>query len=431
MQTGGKLPMGHLLSLTLFAATDLLFPAPADEPPTGVTRWSLAVTETEGIRRFGYPVHVVLPVDRALLDRGDFRLQLNDKYVPAQFSPHPEPDKAPASVSVDFTVNHAPFEQARYEVEHVSQRGEGPVPRGEMKAELGKESVKVLHPGGLEFELPHDLLGLLRQVRSGKKEYLRPDSFGLFLVGKDGRRYRAGDRPPDGPATAVSVTRAGPMAVGLRFEGAEVLGGGPSVRSVVEAEFPSSKSWVRVAWRVDDPNGSVAGLGAELNLNVQGEPTLVDFGAGSLVYAQLRKGRSAAMRAGSLGRKEDAGRPAWTTWLGEADKLAPYVVAPKRKDSPPAEGWAHVMDRERCTAVAVAGFADAGQESKLHIDADGRLWIGRTFARGEMAVPRGPKQLTFWLHFVPMPVHVGAATSPQAMLAPLLVQVKALEKEKR
>jgi hypothetical protein len=79
------------------------------------------------------------------------------------------------------------------------------------------------------------------------------------------------------------------------------------------------------------------------------------------------------------------------------------------------------MDRQRCTAVAVEGFAAPGQEAELAVDADGRLQVWRTFARGDTPVPAGPKRLSFWLHFVGMPVHVGAATSPQAMLAPLRV----------
>jgi hypothetical protein len=418
--------MDHRFRIALFAAAVLPSLLYADQQP-GITRWSLTVTETEGIRRFGYPVHAAFAVDRVLLDRGQFRLLQNDKPVSAQFSPHRDGEKGPASVSVDFNVNHAPLEEVRYVIEY-SPDGEALRPRAEMKAEIDKEAVRILHPGSLVFEMPRDLLGLLRQVRTGRTEYLRADSPGLFFADKDDIHYRAGGLCPDGTATTVRVTRSGPMAAALRFEGTEALRGGRSVSSVVEMEFPSSKSWVRVAWTVDDPNGHVAGLGAELNLNVQGEPTLVDFGAGSLVYAQLRKGRTTLMRAGSLGRKDEAAQLAWTTLLGESNQLSPYVVAPKRKDVPPAEGWAHVMDRERCTAIAVAGFADVGQESEIRIDADGRLRLGRTFARDGLAVPRGPKRLTFWLHFVPMPVHVGAATNPQAMLAPLRVEVKAEEK---
>jgi hypothetical protein len=77
------------------------------------------------------------------------------------------------------------------------------------------------------------------------------------------------------------------------------------------------------------------------------------------------------------------------------------------------------MDRERCTAVAVAEFA-AGPGAEIAADADGRLRLWRSFAPGA-----GPKRLAFWLHFVGMPVQVGAATSPQAMLAPLRVEVRA------
>jgi hypothetical protein len=368
-------------------------------------------------------------VDRALLDRGQFRLLLNGKPVPAQFTPHREGEKDPVPLSVDFTANHASLEELRYVLEYSPGSAEGPRTGAVMRAELGKEAVKVLHPGGLEFEMPRDLLGLLRQVRTGKTEYLRADSPGLFLADKDDIYYRAGGLCPDGTPTTVHVTRSGPMAVALRFDSTEVLRGSRSVASVVAMEFPRSKSWVRVAWTVEDPNGHVAGLGTELNLNVRGEPTLVDFGAGSLVYAQLRKGRAALLRAGSLRRTRPADQPAWTTLLGERNQLSPYVVAPPRQDAPPAEGWAHVMDRERCTAIAVAGFAEVGQEAEIRIDADGRLRIWRTFARDDVAVLPGPKRLTFWLHFVSMPVQVGAATSPQAMLAPLRVEVKAMDME--
>src|SRR5262249_44976494 len=151
----------------------------------------------------------------------------------------------------------------------------------------------------------------------------------------------------------------------LRFEGTEALRGNRSVKSAVEMEFPRSKSWVQVTWEIDDPSGFVAGLGADLNLNVQGEPTLVDFGAGSLVYAALKKGQTTALRSGPAS--------SWETLLGPSGALKPYVVA--GRDPVKAEGWAHIMDRQRCTAAAVADFAPAGQEAEIAVDADGRLQL--------------------------------------------------------
>src|SRR5262249_17852919 len=181
-----------------------------------------------------------------------------------------------------------------------------------------------------------------------------------------------------------------------------------SVKSVVEMEFPRSKSWVQVTWEVDDPGGEVVEMGADLNLNVQGEPTLVDLGAGALVYAALKKGQTGALRSGSEAK--------WETLLGSPGSLKPYVVG--GREAAKAEGWVHVMDRQRCTAAAVADFAAAGQPAEIVVDADGRLQLGKHFG------PAGARKITLWFHFVGMPVHVGAATSPQAMLAPLQVSVR-------
>jgi hypothetical protein len=171
---------------------------------------------------------------------------------------------------------------------------------------------------------------------------------------------------------------------------------------------------VQVTWIVDDPSGFIAGLGADLNLNVQGEPTLVDLGAGSLVYAALKNGQAAALKSGPAST--------WETLLGPVGSLKPYVVA--GRDAPKAEGWAHVMDRQRCTAVAVADFAAVGQEGEIAVDADGRLQLWKHFTSSGAPPAPGTKKITFWLHFVGMPVHVGAVTSPQAMLAPLQVSVR-------
>ena len=42
--------------------------------------------------------------------------------------------------------------------------------------------------------------------------------------------------------------------------------------------FPNSKSWVETSWRVEDPEGYVAGLGLDLRLELDPRPTLVDPG---------------------------------------------------------------------------------------------------------------------------------------------------------
>ena len=64
-------------------------------------------------------------------------------------------------------------------------------------------------------------------------------------------------------------------------------------------------------------------------------------------------------------------------------------------DAPPAEGWAHVMDASRCTALGVADFS-RGSHDRIEIESDGRVRIARDFAGGHVgtaARTQGPPVL--------------------------------------
>jgi hypothetical protein len=406
------------------AGTPLLIAGPVgSRAPAAPDKPTVIVRETAGIRRFGYPVHIVLSRSEAPAQAPFYQLLEHGKSISAQFQ-----TRAPGEVDLDFNVSLGPFERREYQI----RLGEPPnAQRPAAGIQVNKREGRwhVSHGRELEFVVPGNLPGLLQQVRTPQVEYLRPGSAGLLIRYKDGRDLRAGQSTPTDTPAIAEVTRSGPLAGALRFQSTQTLRGDDGIASLVELDFPVSKSWVEVRWTVQDVGGYVAGLGVEVNLNIQGEPTLVDFGAGSLVYAQLRKGEAAVMRAGSL-TKPSAEHPAWETLTGPAGALTPYVTAPRGPHVHPAEGWAHIMDRERCTAVAVADFAAPKQEAEITVHADGRLKIWKHFARGGAAVPRGSKELHFWLHFVGMPVHIGAATSPQAMLAPLAVEVRRQPKEK-
>jgi hypothetical protein len=123
----------------------------------------------------------------------------------------------------------------------------------------------------------------------------------------------------------------------------------------------------------------------------------------------------------AIGEADPASGSGWTVRKGAG--ASPAVTASSTPESPrPAEGWAHVMDARRCSALAIADFGRKGARDQIIVGADGRVRLARDFSVGEGDPPRGPKSLAFWLHFVPMPVQVGAATSPQSILTPLLVE---------
>jgi hypothetical protein len=388
----------------------------------------LRVTETAGIRRFGYPVSVVLTLDESVEDTKHFHLLSGGKPVSAQFRPHGDTSKGIRTVSLDFNASPGPLEKQDYIVEY----GPGMAsfePKSGLRVESTEKEFRIVHPGGLQFAVPRDLAGLLNQVETKKLRFLNPGSTGLILQKKNlqpnliGERAGMEEKIPSARFKPVGkVVKEGPLAIGLRFEnakGGEGAGGAPFA---VDMEFPISKSWVRFAWTVEDSQGDVVSLGADLNLHVEGSPTLLDFGAGTSVYAQLKDGESARLRQNA--RERPANTPSWTTFVGTEKDFRPYVLAPGSSGpTGDAEGWAHVMDRQRCTAVAVADFAKSPEGADIIVSQEGRLRLWRHFGPPGSDAPRGKKQLTFWLHFVDMPVHVGAATSPQAMLAPVKVEI--------
>src|SRR5262249_20178595 len=151
------------------------------------------------------------------------------------------------AVSLDFNVSHGPMESKSYEVEYGPDVASGPEPRG-LRVEEAADEIRILHPGGLRFVVPRDLLGLLRSVRTQTLDFVRTGSAGLYLRDKDNRTHRVGGSGPGSPTLTVRVVKEGPLAAALRFESGTALRG---VTSVVEMEFPISKSWVQVAWTVD------------------------------------------------------------------------------------------------------------------------------------------------------------------------------------
>jgi hypothetical protein len=360
---------------------------------------TVTVSETAGLRRFGYPVHVYLPITDDSITKDRIRLLEAGKPVAAQFRPIlsfvPNVKKV---VALDFNVSIGPLEKKTYTVEYGSDVKAGPEPKGGLTVEETEAAITV-RSGGMTYVVRRDLKGLLDEVRTGKTSYLKPDSAGLLV----------NDKPVLGNASAkVEVAYHGPLATVLRFERVIELRNAPRFVGV-EITFPRSKSWVEFHVQLLGRQHATRSLSASLNLAIEGKPTLVDFGAGSMVYTTL-----AAKEAASLTASSEK-KPAWEVRVGKMPNLTPFALPAGKLEAIPAEGWAHVMDSKRCTALAIHQFGKR-VEHRILAEADGKLTWTREVT--------GETEMRFWLHFVGMPVQVGAVTSPQSMMAPLQVDVK-------
>ena len=275
-----------------FALALALIPALA---PAQVARFR--VRETAGIRRFSYPVRAAMPPNAASL-----QLLENGKRIPAQFTP------VDGAIDIDFNVSLGPWETREYRVEIGS-----PAPGTGIAISESGGVYRVLS-SSVSMDVPENMLGLLANAKGSNLTYLRPGSQGLVLNYKDDVEFRAGGIGHWGVRTKSTVLKRGPLVCAVRFESTEGLRSERSVKSVVDLEFPRSKSWMEVRWKVDDPERLVSGLIADLNLLVEGPPTLVDFGANDTVYDALRPGQTIALTAAPAEGRD----PRWFVRLDDA-----------------------------------------------------------------------------------------------------------------
>ena len=389
-----------------------------NNPANAVERLELEVRETSGLARGGYPAHALLKLPRPVPVTTKFRLVYEGKPVVAQFRPDREEataqpaEKNTAQWWLDFQTELKPQETKRYVVEFGDDVPVGPErPQGHKLTKVDK-GFSIANAPYITWTVPHDLKGLLQSVDFAPSEFLRADSPGLLVRNRQNREI-----PFSGTGRVI---RQGPMAVALRFEKAETQETLRDVRSTVDLIFPAPVSWVEVEWNIDDPLDNVAAVGLQLDLNLEkgsATPALVDFGATSVVYISLRPGQEAELLAGPLTKSNEDG-PLWEIRRRDHDSVKPFALGPKRSASRPVEGWAHVMDRKICLALAMDAFARDTRD-RISAAADGRVTVWREY---DPASKAKKKRLRLWLHFVHFPPQATAGASPQQMQTPLEVR---------
>jgi hypothetical protein len=389
-----------------------------------VVSCSFRLKETAGLRRFGYPVFTMLPPE---LDGPNFRLERDGNPVSAQFR-KVDLGQGKSAVALDFNTSPGPLDAETYTVKSGADVQPGPEPRKGMRVNRRRyndqsENVwAVTNGSSLTYKVDEHLSGFLRSVSNAGLEFIGSEGPAFRAVGKDSISEGVIGGSPGhdaaGEPFTSSVLREGPLAVVLRFAGvAPILGS--RVPMVFDMTFPSSKSWVEVSWTIEDPTGVVAGLNMTLRLKIESSPALVDLGASDTVYGQLKASEKLELVGSNVPALRTGGVP-WSVEKVSNDKKSTFAQAITAQ-SAPAEGWAHSMDKSRCTAVAVADFGRTTRDA-IVCGGDGTIGITRQFANQGMAPPKGRKSLRFWLHFVTNPVQIGAVTSPQAMLSPLVVE---------
>jgi hypothetical protein len=404
------------------ATATTVFPASTAED----RRIGFVVKETAGLRRFGYPVHVDLPMDLTPADLAadGFMLKHDGHDVPAQFRWVTQPDGT-ARLSLDFNASPGSFEVQSYSVHNDAAFKPAAVRGRGMNVQRNGTTIEISHSPYITYAISDDLAGFVQSVKIPAAEFVRGISSGPFVVVNGRKASLPADEQESKPTSVSRITRQGPLAIGLQFRHPIKVEGREPVVSLIDLTFPSSKSWIETAWTLDDPGNQIETMGLDLGLLVDQPPILLDFGAKSTVYGTLKEHELMTFEAGDVELTRGI-TPGWVIRQGTAGKSEVLAMMRRGVGNEP-EGWVHVIDRRRCTAMAVADFGKAvpGALDRFEVHGNGRFRFERRFLTEKIGQrrPENPiKTLKFWLHFVTTPVPVGAVTSPESMLAPLIVE---------
>ena len=370
-------------------------------------RAAVHVTETAGIRRFNYPVHVRVPFAAGQLSRSENARLLredradDDAEMPAQISAESRwPDGSVRWLSVHFNTSIGPGASQTYLVEY----GPGVVPSAD-------------RPRGLtliEDDAADDLqVGSLRFSRTGtpliasvtyRDEAIGSGRNGFRAAGRGGEIYRLVE------SAELEILKRGPLYVELRYSGQLTSDSGVRVPFVMTVGMPNSKSWVKMAAIVDDPAARVRELSLDLPFALGPHPWVWDFGTERWTYGALRGENDAVVLTTVVtGENSSRSSSSWEVRLERDGRQQIYEAGEGA-----VGGWGHLQGAGEVVAFAVEDFGAQPGTYRVALGGAGQTTFGFSPAR-----PTREHRLTVYNHYVSTPVQIGAATSPSSMLNPL------------
>jgi hypothetical protein len=279
------------------------------------------VSETVGLRRFGYPVTASLESAEGMItDTGKVRLlAANGQEVPAQFTVMSKwPDGSVRGLDVDFSPSPGPRETQTYRVE-IGKEPAQPLRAGLSITETADEIV--IASAAIRHRIRRDGKSLLASITFGDNEF----------IGSDGVRTSL-------QLGTVKIVKRGPFNVTLDL--------GP-----VQLEYVNTKSWVKITQHA----ASERELAVDAHFNFTKHPLLWDFGAGSWLYGNMRQ-------------------PGQSVTLEHRNAAWEILTAPDTvfATAPTFDGCGHLADAER---VAAFGIIDAANDIQMKITAEGGIHI--------------------------------------------------------
>ena len=346
---------------------------------------TILVREMQGIRRFLYPLTATLSLPQGVTP-SELALQGPDgKPVPSQSTPAPGGNSS--LVRIDFAISMEPYEEVALHL------GTG------MSAGLPDDPLDIKVDGGFvsrqrRVRLEFDRTGSISQVVYDGIRHLR----GPFTITRNGEAISCTDHIfPPGPLAAR-------LSAQCRY--------GDGCRARTALEITACKSWVVFTHILSDP-GVHDLVSFTLPLEASSPLITCDFGPGGGLYGKLQETASPVVWQTDFSEKQVH----WS--LATAGRLD-YQGTLAGTDEYRAQCWFHWIDRDKSLAVAI-----------LSVPKDCRHMTANLSVRGDVALSfelgskiEGPAVFRACYHFLNDIPPVSAATNPQSILLPPVVEYR-------
>ncbi len=362
----------------------------------------IRVRETYGIRRFLYPLRaeVVLPnqywVD--ILKMGLSALDGSRIFSEVSEFPH---DAEPYPRYIYFALSLAPFEEEVYELR------------------IQEEKASFDDPLQITFPLGQGLPGFVRNTQQRFSILLDMDALPGEVVYDGIRHLRKpedkcrltcnGEKATVQPMTPIHSSNEH-SHVGAFVHESLIYPDGRF--ATTHSHITACKSWATMTHTLKQPKPQDE-IVFTLPLAITSAILTCDFGVGGYVFGKLDE------KATEIVWRTEFGDAPYAKWSVATAGRTDYVGEVETAEAFLLQRWFHLIDSDKALAVAITKVPQDCQEMTVRLTHEGDVSIA--FRLGETIT--GPAEFGVCYHFLNDVPAIAAATNPQSILLPPVVEV--------
>ena len=353
----------------------------------------IRVREMHGIRRFLYPLRATLLLPDETFDTDFGMVDGEGQAVPFQISPiYLGNDLWSQDYTCDFAVSLEPFADQEY----VLAAGKEKAPVGD-PLQVTSSAKNAINSTQQKFSIALDWDGSISAVTYDGLSHLRQPS----EISRNGVVVKA-----EGSSTGDTAEQLAQDVVSAGIYPADKCG----CRSQVN--ITACKSWATVTHTLEQPKPGDE-IVFTLPLAVTSPTLTCDFGVGGYVFGKLDA------KATEVVWQTEFGDMPYARWSVATAGRVDYLGCADTAEAFLPQRWFHLIDSDKALAVAITKLPEDCREMTVRLTNAGDVTV--TFCLGTTIT--GPAEFGVCYHFLNDVPAIAAATNPQSVLLPPLLEV--------